>query len=151
MKIWTKNILTRKGFTLTELLIAFTILSLLIASSFGLYKKLKTRSEMNEAKMAVTRLLEMARNKAVTGVGTGDHGVHITSNAIVAFEGPGYVEGDGDETSLPVSVLTDHSSTTIIFSRLTAQPSTSTDINLEHSTGATTSVSVSESGVIMPD
>lgn len=144
-----KNPLLR-GFTFIELMVIVSIMGLLALGALGAFRGARSRAVLADAQASIMHAFEVARNRAATGVGTAPHGVHVEPDRIVSFEGAAYA-GEGKELRLPFSVSTDQASTTVVFARLSAQPNASTTITLLHNTGATSTVKITQYGVILPE
>ena len=138
----------RKGFSIIEVLISITLISIIGSAVLVMSKETKTRTLLQDSQAAILYSLEQARNKAASGVGEGDHGVRIESDKIITFEGSEYTEGTGKETSLPSPISTDQTGTNIIFDRLEAKPNTDKVITISHPDGKTKTLTITESGII---
>ncbi len=146
----THRISKQKGFSLVETLIVVGLLSIIAVSALGAVRGVRARAALNDGQTLIVRALEEARNRAVTGAGTSDHGVHIEPGKIETFEGSVYVPGSGVESYLPAGVVTDQASAIVIFKRLVGQSSANVTIMLSNISGATSTVAVTTDGAIVP-
>ena len=138
-----------KGFSLIETVMVVAVIGIVAYASLGSLRQARNRTLLGNAQATILHAFEGARSRAVTGVGTGDHGVHLEPDRIVAFEGSAYT-GAGFETLLPLSIATDQVSSTIVFHRLSARSSASTTVVITSNAGSTSTVSVTYDGVIIP-
>lgn len=138
------------GVTLIETVVVMGILVLVAIASLGSMRNVRSKAALDDGQALLVRALEKARSRAATGFGTTNHGVYIEPDRIVEFEGSAYVPGSGTESLLPgaVSIQT---STTVIFTRLTAEASVSATLTLANTSGATSTVIVTGDGAIQPN
>jgi prepilin-type N-terminal cleavage/methylation domain-containing protein len=138
----------KSGFVLIEMIVTLSIIGVLVTSALIGFRSSQNQVALKEAQANIFNALEMARNKAASGIGTTDHGVHIEGNSIFSFEGSFYNPGDGWETSLPNSISVNPASTTVIFSRLTGQTDSDSLITIINLQGSTSTIEVTEDGII---
>ena len=140
-----------RGFSLIESMVVTSIIALTAMGVMGSLRGSHSHAQLNEGQASVIRAFELARSRAASGSGSEDHGVHIEDDTLTIFEGPGYVAGMGEVIMLPASVTTDQASTTIVFKRLSAQASGNADVEVSHTSGETSNVTVTEDGAIIPN
>lgn len=141
-----KNIPKKTAFTLIEVLIVIAILGIVAAGASFMMNGTRNRVSLEGGQATVLNALERAKNRAATGYGTGNQGVHIENYKVVNFEGDFYA-GIGEETPLTGS-QTDQSFTDIIFKRLSATSSADITITITNGSGETATISVATSGAI---
>ena len=141
----------KSGFTLIELLTVIGIFSMVASAAFVTLNGTRSEAILEEAEAIIIQAFGEAQNKAATGVGNTNHGVHIEGNKIISFEGDTYIPGTGEERILPQPISTNHPDTTIIFSRITAKPDISIAIILSHINGSTKTITITNDGVIFAD
>ncbi|MDO8558299.1 MAG: type II secretion system protein [bacterium] len=146
LKIFTPQ----RGFSLIETLVVVGILSIIAVFALGSLRGVRSRAALSDGQILIVRALEEARNRAVTGAGTSDHGVHIEPGKIETFEGSVYIPGSGVESFLPPGVSTDQANAIVIFKRLVGQSSANPTIMLSNVSGATSTVAVTLDGAIIP-
>ena len=138
----------QKGITIIETLIVIGIFAITASLALANFHSSQDRKTLEDAQATIYRALERQRNKALTGVGTTDHGVHIEQNRIVTFSENSYT-GNGNEILLPLAVGTNQAGTDVIFDRISGIPTTAAVlITLAHDNGNTAGVSVSAGGLI---
>ena len=138
----------QKGMTVIETLVVIGIFAITTSLALANFHGSQDRKTLEDAQATIYRALERQRNKALTGVGTTDHGIHIESNRIVTFSEDSYT-GSGNEILLPLAVDTDQAGTDVIFDRISGTPTTAALlITLAHDNGGTAGVSVSVGGLI---
>ena len=138
------------GFSIVEFIIVISIGAFIFLSSVTGWRTTKQKIEFKDAQANLINSLEIAKNRAATGFGTGDHGIYLETNKIISFEGSSY-SGSGDEITLPNSMSLEPESTAIIFSRLNAETGADTTITLSNMSGDSFSVIITEEGFIMPE
>lgn len=138
-----------RGFSLIESVVVVGIIALAATGVLGALRASQGRTQLAEGQASVLRAFELARSRAVTGLGSDDHGVHVAGDTLTIFEGETYT-GGGQEIRLPAMVTTDQASTTIVYRRLSAGASSGATIEISHAGGATSSVVVTQEGAIIP-
>lgn len=134
-----------------EILVVMGIVSMLFAGSLATFHAMKSRGALTDARSTVVRMLEEARTRAMTGFGTGNHGVYVKESSIIIFEGSGYLEGAGTEISFSGGITTDQTGAEIVFSRLTGFPSAVMTVILSSTEGEQKSVTVTDDGAVQSD
>jgi prepilin-type N-terminal cleavage/methylation domain-containing protein len=72
----------QNGFTLIESIIVLSIVGILAGASMIGFRSSHNSANLKEAQASILNALEIARNRAVTGVGNGNHIVDIEGNII---------------------------------------------------------------------
>ncbi len=141
----------KNGFSLTEVIIVISILGIIMSVSFATLGKSNERLSLKQAQADILFALEEAQNRAATGFGTKNHGVHIEENKFEIFEGDEYASA-GKETNLPPNIFTDKTDTNIIFDRITGSTDGDTIITLTYISGGisggTKTIKVTQNGKI---
>ena len=153
MKNWTRKsrVCSNSGFSLLEILVVMSVVSMLVAGSLATFHAMKSRGALNDARSTTVRMMEEARTRAMTGYGTGNHGVYVKEGSIIIFEGSEYVEGAGTEISFSGGITTDQTGAGIVFSRLTGLPSATITVILSSYEGEQKSVTVTDDGAVQTD
>ena len=135
---------------MVEILVVIAIISIVVGAAIMNFGQARNQALLEEGQSSIINVLELARNRAASGVGSTStkHGVRINSDRIIIFEGDNY-PGIGPTTTimLPSGLSTDKSDFDIIFDRISGKSSTGTTIVINNHNG-TTSVEVTESGLI---
>jgi prepilin-type N-terminal cleavage/methylation domain-containing protein len=91
MKLSSKKI--KKGFTLIEILITISILTLLLGISMTAFSALTDQQSLDrDVETAISYLLR-ARNQTITGENNNNYGVYFASTSVTLFEGTAYAAG----------------------------------------------------------
>jgi len=141
---------TKLGFTLNETMIVISIVGIVAAASFLMFSESRRQVVLDDAQASVVNALEEARSRAATGVGEASHGVYITNNKIYPCQGDPCATGT---EFLELKPLVSASKTPnplqpIIFNRLSATSSENATITIEYAPAGSTTVSVTEDGII---
>lgn len=137
------------GFTLIEILIVISILSILVGLGLFIgidfYRGYNLRLERNVA----ASVLQKARNQSMNNIGQSNHGVYIKDNGFTIFQGPSYVGRNisFDQTILSNPSITRSGLNEIVFSQLSGQSNASGTIILNNGTSSTT-INVNYEGAI---
>jgi prepilin-type N-terminal cleavage/methylation domain-containing protein len=110
------------GFTLVELLVVMAVVSLLATVGLMSFRASRTRISLQEAESVVQQVLGSARSRAATGVGAAAHGVRLTPNGLMSFDGPIFNAETAFAHSLPPGVRMNQEATDVVFERITAVP-----------------------------
>ncbi len=135
----------KNGFSLLEIIVVIGVLSIIMTMGFTTLSKSNGQLSLNQAQADLVFALEEAQNRAATGFGTENHGVHIEENKFEIFE----VGTAGKETTLPLNVSTDKTAgVDVIFNRITASTGADTTITIKHSNGDTKEIKIASNGKI---
>lgn len=141
------------GFTLIELLIVMVIMMIIVTISFGFGTSIVTKGKLHAAEEQLRSDLRRTQERSLSGRYDGSWGVDFSEDAhqYVIFQGASYASRNTtyDEViELPLSV--EHSGVvSIIFDRVTGEPSTTGDITLtQASTNASAIISITSHGII---
>mgnify|MGYP001586529184 CR=1 FL=1 len=136
------------GFTIIETLIVIGIFAIVASAALATFHSSQNRRELTDAQATIYRTLERQRNKALTGVDTTNHGVHIEPDRIITFSGDSY-GGSGNEILLPLSTDTDQAGTDVVFKRISSIPTTAALlITITHDCVNSAGVSFNADGLI---
>ncbi|MBI4273037.1 prepilin-type N-terminal cleavage/methylation domain-containing protein [Candidatus Uhrbacteria bacterium] len=147
------------GFTLVELLVALTIISMTIVGSISLYGRLQVSAQLNEQSRRIISALRTAHMYALSGIGGTSHGIYFDidpdgSDRVVVYQGSSYATRVQDAdlvenfpASLALSLQLSPSATEIIFSRPTGAVNATGTITLTLSAADTRVISVNRLGI----
>jgi len=93
-KLFKKN----RGFTLLELTIVVSIVTVILAVSTGIYFSLRQGNVLDVEAQRIASALRLAHNRTLASKGLDSHGVHFdgTDNAFVLFQGATFNPADPD-------------------------------------------------------
>lgn len=166
----------KNGFTLIEIMISISIFGIIIATSISALSNRKGILNLEDAQASIINALGQAQNRAVTGVGTTNHGVHIYNigesdintdychnfkeACIAIFKCDNFDATCEDECkdpnssickveSLPCSVSTDQS--IIEFNRLSGGSENTVEIKIDCAGVSSKYVNVTKDGAIIAE
>ena len=147
--------LNRNGYTIIELLVVLTIVSLLVVIAVSTFQNLKRSSILRVSVDNVQHALETARNRTLASDGDTVFGIHLDEDKMVVFSGISYSSTSPTNTDYEFTGgVTATSSlsggvTEIIFARLTGVPNATGTITLVTPGGFSSStLEVFSSGLI---
>lgn len=136
MKIFTPQLInSKKGFTLTELLVVIAVMALVGSIVWGGLSNYRDVQALQSATDVIVATLGEARSRAISSVGAMQYGVHLEGKNIVLFKGSQYSPSSpsniitilNNAVSVSTSGLTS-SSTDVVFERITGKGSASGQI-----------------------
>jgi len=150
-----QTFLTKKGFTLLEILIVLAILASILGISLQVLQNLYQDSALKAGASEVYGALVSARSDTLSAQNDMVYGVRISTSTVTRFSGVTYTPGNStnkvyafEKGVLATSSLI-ASGTNIIFERLTGQPSATGTIYIRDIQGAgTTTIVIHASGLI---
>lgn len=128
---------TQIGFTLIELIISITIISIVVVLITSGFNSFRESSHLTEAHSAILGTLRDARSRTLSGEKNTQYGVHFETNRIVLFAGSSYDSGfsSNEVYNLPslarISSINLGGATDVIFVRLTGSAPASGTITLQ--------------------
>lgn len=153
MKSKIKN---SKGFTLVELLGAFSIMIILMAIVTGIFMNFRNSQSLGKDTEMTLSVLRQARSQTLTSQNGTNYGVHFGTTKITLFVGNTYSAGastnidfilTGSDTVMAITLVGGGSD--IIFKRLSGETSQNGTIVLTSTiTGSTKTVTVYKTGLI---
>ena len=147
-----KTFNNKKGFSLIETLAVVSITAFLALGIIFTIRQGQAASALNDAQTVIIRSLEEAQNRALTGIGTQNHGVYIDEKTVTVFEGSTYVTGTGKTFLLPPLTATDQTGKTIIYKRLAGTADANAVITITQAlSGAVKKIIVTTAGEITPE
>lgn len=144
----------KNGFTLIELLVVVVIVGLLITATVTSLIEYRDVQVAKASVAEVVSVIKETRQKTVAAETATQFGVHVASSSLTVFEGSVYdVSNSTNEIfSIPgmslFAQLSDGSNT-LIFTRLTGEPSATGTIDIGYSRlNSTTTITIREAGLI---
>lgn len=122
----------KKGFTLLELLLSITILTIIVGIGIPVYQSLQNNNNLDIAKTTVVQGLRRAQELSRSGEHDAMWGVKVQSGSITLFKGATYAARDSafDELFDTPSNIVPTGSTEIVFSKFYGIPNTTGTLTL---------------------
>lgn len=144
---------THAGFTVIELLVVMAILAIIATFTGTAFLEYGSRQQFRTVVVEVSSLLKETRQRTVAAETSSYFGVEVGSSSLTVYEGA-YIVGAAENQvySFPgvqFQPSLTNATTTIVFTRLTGMPNaTGTIVLLHERTNATTTITLSESGLV---
>ncbi len=142
--------LTKKGFTLLELLISIAIITIIAAISAPVYFSFYSRNDVDVVAMKASQNIRRAQILAQAEEGAGPWGVSFSNDAMILFQGESFQDRDVDfdePFSIPQAVSVSGLSE-VVFERLTGTPRETGTIEFFLNSGVSRSIAINEMGVL---
>lgn len=142
------------GFTLIELLIVVIIVGLLAVFIFSALTEYRDIQVAKAAVVEVTSIIKETRQKTVAAETTTQFGVYFATSSLVVFQGNVYDASNSTNKTFSVPGMSlraqlSDSSSTLIFTRLTGEPSATGTIDIGYARlNSTTTITIKEAGLI---
>jgi prepilin-type N-terminal cleavage/methylation domain-containing protein len=139
----------KKGFTLVEILIVFSIMAILATTTVGVYKSWQNRNVLSSAKQTVSQALREAQALASTGTNDSNWGVKLMSKNLVLFNGASYSERNINNDKifdLPSNILIEGLDE-VTFSKISGLPGKEINITITYD-GAKVNIGLNAQGVL---
>lgn len=126
-----------KGFSLLEVIIAMTIVSLVAVAVFVSVFAYRSKHEVSDMATNLVSALSQARTKTIAGYNDTSYGVNIASTSITLFSGTSFNSGASDNqviassTRLTIKPYLVGGATNIYFKRLTGETTQSGYITIK--------------------
>lgn len=148
--------LPARGFTLIELLLVLTILGVIAALSVSGFIANSVAQQFAGAVTETALTIQEARQRTLSAETETQFGVEISAGAITVFEGDSLVAAtairsvvDGSAQGVVYEPALALGTTTIVFARLTGEPSaTGTIVVRSIRTGATSTIRITDGGLV---
>jgi|JI10StandDraft_1071094.scaffolds.fasta_scaffold434814_2 prepilin-type N-terminal cleavage/methylation domain-containing protein len=147
MKV-TKKI--RLGFTLPEVLLSLTLLSIIAGMIIPMYRTFIVRNDLDSSVAMLAQNLRRAQALSQAGDGDTGWGVHVGVGSILVYKGSNYITRDSlydENTSIPTSIaptgLVD-----VTFSKVTGMPSATGTFMLTSQNNEKRNVTINEKGMV---
>lgn len=146
---------TQAGFTLIEVLVVVAILAILVAITVVALRNYGLKQNFELTVVDVRDGVSEARQKTLASINDTMYGVHVSSTAVVFFDGVEFVEGyAGNETiTLPDNITATTSFTndvtTATFTRLTGTASATGTLTLTDTRSLrTATITIEQLGIV---
>lgn len=140
----------QRGFTLVEMLLSVSIITLLVGLSVPVYATFVGRNDLDVARQGVVESLRRAQTYARAVEGDSTWGVSILSNRAVVFKGASYAARD---TAFDENIIfgggVSSTAGEVVFAKLSGTPNTVGGITLtQTSTNDTRMVNINAKGTV---
>ena len=138
-----------KGFTLIEIIITLSIVSILTGISVPVYKIMQQKNNFKMAEFVIVSAVRRAQILAQAAKEDSSWGVHIENSQVTIFKGSDYIGRDisSDEKKFIASYISIGGLTEIIFNKLTGTPGLAGVITLLASNNSA-NITINEKGAI---
>lgn len=142
--------MNKQGFTLIEVLLSVTIISMLVGISLPVYE---TYARRNDLEITTQGTVAMLRRAAIYARAVNDDsawGVRVESTKVTLFQGTNFATRDTavDEVLLIPGSITPSGLTEIQFAKVSALPNTTGSITMISSTNDTRTVTINAKGTV---
>jgi prepilin-type N-terminal cleavage/methylation domain-containing protein len=140
----------RKGFTLPEMLLSLTLLTIISGMTIPMYRTFMVRNDLDIAVTTIAQNLRRAQALSQAEDGDMTWGVHVGVGGILVYKGSSYVLRDSsfdENTSIPAS-LVPSGLTDVTFSKVLGVPSATGTFSLTSQANETRNVTINEKGMV---
>ncbi|OGD69038.1 hypothetical protein A3I18_00695 [Candidatus Campbellbacteria bacterium RIFCSPLOWO2_02_FULL_35_11] len=147
----TKNLKlkTDNGFTLLEVLLSISIISIVFGFSVPIYYSFQVRNDLDVARFALIQNLHRAQSLSQMGEGDSSWGVYIASDKITLFKGSSFATRDinfDEDFSISSSGISGLQE--IIFNKFNGLPQMTGTTTITSTTNETKQIAINEKGTI---
>ncbi len=146
--IFLKNL--RRGFTLPEVLISITLLSIIAGMIIPMYRTFLVRNDLDSSVATLAQNLRRAQSLSQAGDGDMGWGVHVGVGSILVYKGPNFITRDSsfdENTSIPTSIVPT-GIVEVAFSKVIGMPSATGTFTLTSQNNEKRNVSINEKGMV---
>jgi len=139
-----------KGFTLLEVLLSVTIISLLVGVSVPVYESFVRENDLSLTEQGIATMLQRAETYSRANNTDNVWSVEIQAAAITLFQGTSFASRTTtyDETYPVPGSITLSGLTEVQFAKLTALPNTTGTITLTSNTSDTKTITLNAKGMV---
>jgi prepilin-type N-terminal cleavage/methylation domain-containing protein len=149
------HINNKKGFTIIEILIVLSILTLISFITFGFFVDYRKSQGTTQDVELIASLLYKARSDAISSNGSSDYGVHFASSTATTFKGTTYNPSDPVNqvfsftagNFLSIISLTS-GGVDVVFNKLTGETNQPGSLTLTTADGSVKVITVYQTGLI---
>lgn len=142
--------MNQHGFTLIEVLLSVTIITMLVGLSLPVYETFVRRNDLDLTAQTLSSSIRRAATYARAVNGDSTWGIRFMSSSVTLFKGAAYATRDTafDETiPIPASMSLTGTSE-VLFAKLTGTPSVAASVTLTSSTNDTRTIALNAKGMV---
>jgi prepilin-type N-terminal cleavage/methylation domain-containing protein len=139
-----------RGFTLPEVLLSITLLSVIAGMTIPAYRIFMVRNDLDIATVTVAQNLRRAQALSQAGDGDMTWGVKVSVGSILVFKGASFVLRDSsfdENTSIPTSIVPTGVSE-IVFLKFSGLPTATGTFSLTSSSNEKRTITINEKGMV---
>ena len=142
--------MNQQGFTLIEVLLSVAILTLLTGLSLPVYETFVRRNDLDLTTQSIVASVRRAESYARGVNGDSTWGIEFLSSGVTLFQGATYASRNSafDETIPLPNSLSISGTTEVVFSKLSAAPSTTGSVTLSGTTNDTRTITINAKGMV---
>lgn len=147
MIFFKKNV---SGFTLPEVLLSITLLSIIGGMTIPMYRTFMIRNDLDIATITIAQNLRRAQSLSESGDGDITWGVRVGVGSILIYKGASYVLRDSsfdENTSIPTTIVPT-GLVDVVFSKITGTPSATGTFILTSQYNETRTITINEKGMV---
>ncbi len=140
----------RRGFTLPEILLSLTLLSVIGGMSIPMYRTFMVRNDLDIAATTLAQNLRRAQSLSESGDGDTTWGVHVGVGSILVYKGANYILRDttyDENTSIPTTIVPT-GITEVNFSKTTGTPNATGTFIFTSQANETRTITINEKGMV---
>lgn len=139
----------QQGFTLLEMLLSVSILTLLVGIASPIYGAFVNRNDLDLTAQSIAQQLRRAQTYARSVSYDDQWGVSVQSSQAVLYRGTSYAaRTTAFDESTTISNITMSGLTEVNFAKLSATPNTTGTITLTASTGDVRTITINAKGMV---
>lgn len=138
-----------RGFTLIEILLTVTLLTVLVGVSLPLYRNFVLRTDLTVARDSIFASVSAARQRSQYNIADGGWGVYVTAGSIVLFQGDSYASRDTEYDDViaiadSVNISDDNE---FVFDQLTGEVDQTGSITLTSLSDRSVTIFINDQGI----
>ena len=140
----------RRGFTLPEVLISITLLSIIAGMIIPMYRTFLVRNDLDSSVATLAQSLRRAQSLSQAGDGDMGWGVRVGVGSILVYKGSNFITRDSsfdENTSIPTSIVPT-GIVEVAFSKVIGMPSATGTFTFTSQNNEKRNVSINEKGMV---
>ncbi|HJQ08226.1 MAG TPA: type II secretion system protein [Candidatus Saccharimonadales bacterium] len=140
----------QRGFTLLEVLLSVTIITVLVGASLPVYESFVRRNDLDLTTQRVAEALRRAQTYARAAKGDVDWSVAVQTSAVTLFEGTNFAGRDTgmDEVITLPATVTPGGLSEVRFAKFSATPNTTGTITFSSTINDTRIITINAKGMV---